>query len=94
MISDGLKDFMAIRKSPDLFCSYKTAIKWLVFKGNKIYGANTHRLYKAQLDRALREMRKQQHVKVLIISGRAFLNAYTRAKASFLEYLNFFNGTV
>ena len=55
-------------------------MKWLVFKGYKIYGANTHRLYKAQLDRAIREMRKKQHVKVFISSGLAFLNACTRAQ--------------
>ena len=50
------------------------------FKGHKIYGANTNRLYKAQLDRAIKKMRKKQHVKVFISSGLAILNAFTRAQ--------------
>ena len=65
------------------FCPYKKLMKWLVFKGYKIYSANTHRLYKAQLDRAIREMRKKQHVKVFISSGLAFLNACTRAQVMY-----------
>ena len=50
------------------------------FKGHKIYGANTKRLYKAQLDRKIWEMRRKQHVKVFMPSGLAFSDACTHAQ--------------